>query len=158
MICSPVSVRLIKSAQPVKMPETSGLHNPHRGVKGLSGFMSETQSEFVTCLCNTCQGKIEFERASFDPSTPPVVSCPHCGLETHLYIPQSVKIPRLPPPSPSPATSSLKDTIATPQPPIQWLAVSNGTKSPRSATNIWSRSGTSCRRRPPPRWSRRATP
>jgi len=47
------------------------------------------QTEFVTCLCNSCSGKIEFERASFDPEAPAVVACPHCGSQTQLYIPES---------------------------------------------------------------------
>jgi Holliday junction DNA helicase RuvB subunit len=60
--------------------------------------MSNTEAEFVTCLCNTCSGKIEFERASFDPVAPAVVTCPHCGLETQLYISKtSVRIGGLPP-------------------------------------------------------------
>jgi holliday junction DNA helicase RuvB len=56
--------------------------------------MSDTESEFVTCLCNTCSGKIEFAWALFDPEAPASVVCPHCGLETQLYIPNSpVSIP-----------------------------------------------------------------
>ncbi len=67
--------------------------------------MSETESELEKCLCNTCSGKIEFELASFDPESPTSVVCPHCGLETQLYIPNSpmpTPVPTVPPPRPIP--------------------------------------------------------
>ncbi len=62
--------------------------------------MSDTESEFVTCLCNSCSGKIEFDRTLFDPEAPAAVECPHCGLETVLYVPGRDKIrPAAAPPS-----------------------------------------------------------
>jgi holliday junction DNA helicase RuvB len=67
--------------------------------------MSDTASEFVTCLCNTCSGKIEFERALFDPEAPASVVCPHCGLETQLCIPSlpvSIPAAETPPQIPTP--------------------------------------------------------
>jgi len=88
--------------------------------------MSDTEAEFVTCLCNVCSGKVEFDRALFDPSAPAVVPCPHCGLETRLYIPKtSVRIrvfPPTPPTSPSPsvpAPSSSKNPIVAAPPIVQ---------------------------------------
>jgi hypothetical protein len=51
-----------------------------------------TDSKFVTCHCKSCSGGIEFERELFDPENPAVIECPHCGLETHLYIPSADEI------------------------------------------------------------------
>jgi hypothetical protein len=67
--------------------------------------MSDTESEFVTCPCNTCAGKIQFDRALFDPAAPAVVTCPHCGLETTLHIPSTpvaIPAPTVPPQIPIP--------------------------------------------------------
>jgi hypothetical protein len=103
-------------------------------------FMSVSAPRFVTCLCNTCSGKIEFERAAFDPRNPNVITCPHCGLETQLYLLSESGFRVLPgapdtiarasgvlPPSPSPgiaAPSSSKNTIAAAPPIIQRPPVS----------------------------------
>jgi hypothetical protein len=91
--------------------------------------MSDTESEFVTCLCISCSGRIEFERASFDLKAPALVACPHCGLETQLYIPKPIaRTPGLPPPSPSISTAShspSKDATTLAPPLIQRPNVSN---------------------------------
>jgi len=36
-----------------------------------------------TCTCNTCSGKIEFERSQAGQT----IQCPHCGIDTVLFIP-----------------------------------------------------------------------
>jgi hypothetical protein len=46
-------------------------------------------SQFVTCHCDACAGGIEFERALFDPDNPAIIQCPHCGIETRLYVPRA---------------------------------------------------------------------
>jgi hypothetical protein len=51
-----------------------------------------TDNKFVTCHCNSCSGGIEFERELFDPENPAVIECPHCGSETHLYIPNANEV------------------------------------------------------------------
>jgi hypothetical protein len=44
--------------------------------------------EFMAhCNCNTCSGLIEFDARFVQVGT--VVDCPHCGLETTLYIPKT---------------------------------------------------------------------
>jgi hypothetical protein len=53
------------------------------------GTPGQSQSGWATCTCNTCSGKIEFETDGFDYRNPPSVPCPHCGLDTLLYIPSS---------------------------------------------------------------------
>jgi ribosomal protein L40E len=60
----------------------------------------------VTCLCNHCSGHIEFEEAQFDAQT---ISCPHCGMDTVLYIPSVAR--RMP-------GSIRSDAVAAPPPII----------------------------------------
>ena len=43
--------------------------------------MSAT-AETSVCLCQNCSGKIEFETEHAGETT----ACPHCGLETRLYV------------------------------------------------------------------------
>lgn len=38
---------------------------------------------YVTCPCQHCSGKIEFDASHAEE----MVACPHCGLETKLYVP-----------------------------------------------------------------------
>jgi len=46
--------------------------------------MGTPDSQFVKCLCQTCSGHIEYDRRRVGI----VVACPHCGLDTRLYVPQ----------------------------------------------------------------------
>jgi len=41
----------------------------------------------VSCRCNVCSGEIPFNEDGFDYREPPTVTCPHCGLDTLLYVP-----------------------------------------------------------------------
>ena len=43
---------------------------------------SPTEPRFVTCRCQHCDGNIEYDSSHCGESVP----CPHCGLETNLYI------------------------------------------------------------------------
>jgi hypothetical protein len=45
--------------------------------------------KMIHCNCNHCSGEMQFNEDGFNPRKPPVVPCPHCGLETELYIPHS---------------------------------------------------------------------
>jgi hypothetical protein len=49
--------------------------------------MKTTQPDVVTCSCNNCDGHLEFERLRAGER----VDCPHCGMETLLYIPQGAE-------------------------------------------------------------------
>jgi hypothetical protein len=49
--------------------------------------MGTTQSDLVKCRCNNCDGHLEFERSSAGER----VGCPHCGMETLLFIPQETR-------------------------------------------------------------------
>lgn len=41
--------------------------------------------QFAACPCQLCSQKIEFETIQFQPGT--TATCPHCGMETILFIP-----------------------------------------------------------------------
>lgn len=43
---------------------------------------------FVTCRCQHCNGGVEFE----DSNAGETIACPHCNLETLLYVPQTLKL------------------------------------------------------------------
>ena len=46
--------------------------------------MNTPSLQFMTCVCQNCPGHIEFEATHSGES----ITCPHCGLETKLYVPQ----------------------------------------------------------------------
>ena len=50
------------------------------------------KAALVTCMCNHCSGKLEFDAANFDPANPAVIQCPHCALDTTLYIPHVARL------------------------------------------------------------------
>jgi hypothetical protein len=52
------------------------------------------KSGMASCKCNVCSGEIQFNDDGFDYRIPPTVACPHCGLDTMLYIPPTAKKPR----------------------------------------------------------------
>jgi hypothetical protein len=53
-------------------------------------------SRYVTCRCQHCDKGIEFDASEFNKGENRNVECPHCHLETIIFVP------------PSPVTSSLK--------------------------------------------------
>jgi holliday junction DNA helicase RuvB len=58
--------------------------------------MTEASNEpvrFVTCPCQHCSGKIEFDANQLDAAENITVSCPHCGLETIIFVPQQQEVP-----------------------------------------------------------------
>lgn len=48
-------------------------------------LMKPSGPQFVKCVCQNCPGHIEFD----DTRAGEFVTCPHCGLETRLYRPQT---------------------------------------------------------------------
>ncbi len=61
--------------------------------------MSDIQPEssrYVTCRCQHCDKGIEFDASEFNKGENRTVECPHCHLETIIFVP------------PSPATSPIK--------------------------------------------------
>lgn len=70
---------------------------------------AQTTPNYVTCSCQYCSGKIEFDANQLDPtgiaermSTAQTVPCPHCGLETILFVP---------PPNPSPVSNPVSPLV-----------------------------------------------
>jgi hypothetical protein len=53
----------------------------------MSDEISPSDEFMAHCNCNTCSGHIEFDARLVQVGT--VVDCPHCGLETTLYIPKT---------------------------------------------------------------------
>jgi hypothetical protein len=55
--------------------------------------MSEqnNQPNYVVCNCQHCDGHIEFNANELEEENS-IIPCPHCGLETKLFIPQEAKI------------------------------------------------------------------
>jgi Holliday junction DNA helicase RuvB subunit len=47
---------------------------------------------FVNCPCQYCSGKIEFDANQLDAAANTTVPCPHCGLETIIFVPEQ-KVP-----------------------------------------------------------------
>src|ERR1035438_2204339 len=45
-----------------------------------------TTPRYVTCACTLCGGKIEFDAGGFEKGETRTVPCPHCGVETMLFV------------------------------------------------------------------------
>jgi len=50
---------------------------------------SLTAPRYVTCPCQYCSGKIEFDASGFDDGETRTVECPHCHLETVVFEPRT---------------------------------------------------------------------
>ena len=50
------------------------------------------EPQFVSCRCDQCGGKIEFDSASLDPQEHLQIECPHCHGETFISIPLEPEI------------------------------------------------------------------
>src|SRR5882724_286798 len=46
-------------------------------------------AQYVNCPCQHCKGHIEFDANEFAEENS-IVPCPHCGLETKLFLPISL--------------------------------------------------------------------
>lgn len=40
----------------------------------------------AVCRCMTCSKEIQFDSTDFNPRNPPTIQCPHCGMDTQLYV------------------------------------------------------------------------
>jgi HNH endonuclease len=49
---------------------------------------AQTAPNYVTCPCQHCSGKIEFDASQLDAAEKATVPCPHCGLETIIFAPK----------------------------------------------------------------------
>jgi len=64
------------------------------GIGTRGKIMSEN---FVTCQCQHCDGHIEFDASGFARGETRTVECPHCKLETLIFVPIATKPPPVPP-------------------------------------------------------------
>ena len=60
-------------------------------------------NDFVSCPCQHCNGKIEFDAKQLDVTgtaddaiTGQTIVCPHCGRDTILFVPRNVPTPAKP--------------------------------------------------------------
>lgn len=51
--------------------------------------MAENSSHYATCHCQQCSGGIEFDTSGFALEETQLIECPHCKMETLLYVPKS---------------------------------------------------------------------
>jgi hypothetical protein len=65
----------------------SGWTSPRRG-RIVQREANQRNNMNVKCTCQHCNGHIEFETEGFQPGTR--LECPHCKMETLLFIPNTV--------------------------------------------------------------------
>ncbi len=53
---------------------------------------AQTEPNYVTCPCQHCGGNIEFDANQLDATEIPTVPCPHCELQTTIFVPEQ-KVP-----------------------------------------------------------------
>ena len=54
---------------------------------------AQTAPNYVTCPCQHCGGKIEFDANQLDATEVPTVPCPHCELQTTIFVPEHKVLP-----------------------------------------------------------------
>jgi len=52
-----------------------------------------SQPDYVTCACQHCGGNIEFDANQLDATEIPTVPCPHCELQTTIFVPAEQSSP-----------------------------------------------------------------
>jgi hypothetical protein len=53
---------------------------------------AQPSANYVTCRCQFCDKGIEFDASTFEKGETRTVPCPHCGLETIIFVPEQ-KVP-----------------------------------------------------------------
>lgn len=85
--------------------------------------MNKPAATFVTCRCQYCDNSIEFDASAFDKGETRTASCPHCGLETVLFVPPS-SVPTEPPKLNSiPPAIKAPQAVVAPKPPKSFLEI-----------------------------------
>lgn|ERR1035437_372053 len=72
--------------------------------------MEASQTNYVTCKCQNCNGVIEFDASNFAKGETRTVECPHCHLETIIFAHLSSA------PSPSPTNKPAPRSKKIPSP------------------------------------------
>ena len=57
---------------------------------------AQPSANYVTCRCQYCDKGIEFDASTFDKGETRTVPCPHCGLETIIFVPERRVPPVIP--------------------------------------------------------------
>ena len=53
---------------------------------------AQTAPNYVTCHCQHCDGGIEFDASGFEEGETRTVECPHCHVETIIFVPEQEEI------------------------------------------------------------------
>ena len=48
------------------------------------------ETRFVVCRCQHCDGGIEFDANGFEKGETRTADCPHCNLETIIFVPEQI--------------------------------------------------------------------
>jgi len=74
------------------------------------------------CQCQSCDGEIEFDAADFDFSSEndirrfgQTVPCPHCGMDTAIYLTKEIPAPIAPPAAPQARLNEIRKSSIPPQ-------------------------------------------
>lgn len=95
----------------------------------------------TTCPCNNCSGRIEFEETRIGES----VACPHCGMETVLFLPQIAVPPKIEPTTRKSRTGMLSAVIVglAILTASFWIKTRSGSAPARLApVPVWERTNT----------------
>ena len=90
-----------------------------------------SDSDFLKGACGSCQGHLEFPAYALGITT----TCPHCGIETKLTVPEA-PAPAPPPPPPPPAMVLEPPVVATVIAPVD--GPSTGAKLKKVLKVVWS--------------------
>jgi hypothetical protein len=91
------------------------------GRTGQMTFEFETMSQsprYVVCRCQYCDGGIEFDASDFELSETRNVECPHCRLETRIFVPATAPKPDL--------SNPIQPSTAACSPPAQTFLLTIG--------------------------------
>jgi hypothetical protein len=80
--------------------------------------METSQTNYVSCKCQNCNGGIEFDASDFAKGETRAIECPHCHLETIIFVPVPI----------TPPLSSINITAPRPK----------KTASPLTAIILWA--------------------
>lgn len=69
--------------------------------------MEATQSNLVTCACNNCSEHLQFELQQAGQR----IDCPHCGMETLLFVPHGPRPAAPPVHSPAPVIEAQGEDV-----------------------------------------------
>jgi hypothetical protein len=85
--------------------------------------MSVSAPRFAKCFCKYCNGHIEFDASGFAKGETRTVECPHCKLETTIFVPATEHKAVNAPPISSAATPPI---INNPPTALRWLCAGCG--------------------------------